>query len=223
MNQVEQKHTRVICDGCQMTPIPGIRYMCSVCSNFDLCFKCEAKGVHIHHPMLKIRKAHQAPHSFICQYTNIDAVCAEPNIKEPSQKAKKAEKILKKGEKLLKARFVRESIGDKYEVVSGSKFVKQWVFKNDGETTWPPNVAFVQSSGDPMKGNPVFAHVNVLPDSEHTWEVEMTAPQGLGRYTAFFRLQTGEGKKFGHKVWCDILVIEAPKLEEVPYVPLPLE
>ena len=131
--------------------------------------------MHSQHPMLKIRKAHQAPHSFICQYANIDAVCAEPNIKEPSQKAKKAEKILKKGEKLLKARFVRESIGDKYEVVSG------------------------------------------------TWEVEMTAPQGLGRYTAFFRLQTGEGKKFGHKVWCDILVIEAPKLEAVPYVPLPLE
>jgi len=39
-------HERYICDGCDMAPIKGIRYMCSVCSNYDLCETCEAKGVH---------------------------------------------------------------------------------------------------------------------------------------------------------------------------------
>jgi hypothetical protein len=54
----------------------------------------------------------------------------------------KAEKILKKGKSLLKARFVSENIGDKFEVVSGSKFIKQWVYRNDGETAWPIDVTF---------------------------------------------------------------------------------
>jgi hypothetical protein len=67
-NQEVQSHQRVICDGCNMTPITGVRYMCSVCNNFDLCATCEAKGTHNEHPMLKIRKPHQTPHSFVCQF-----------------------------------------------------------------------------------------------------------------------------------------------------------
>jgi hypothetical protein len=56
-----------------MSPIRGIRFMCSVCSNYDLCENCEKAGVHMHHPMLKIRKAHQAPAKLICQYKNTDS------------------------------------------------------------------------------------------------------------------------------------------------------
>jgi hypothetical protein len=47
--QEEQRNTifnDVVCDGCEQTPIRGVRFMCSVCSNFDLCESCEAKGVH---------------------------------------------------------------------------------------------------------------------------------------------------------------------------------
>jgi len=33
------------------------------------------------------------------------------------------------------------------------------------------------------------------------------APENEGRYTAYFRMQTGN-IKFGHKVWCDILVVK---------------
>lgn len=33
------------------------------------------------------------------------------------------------------------------------------------------------------------------------------APMKEGRYTAYFRMQTGN-IKFGHKVWCDILVVK---------------
>ena len=54
--QSEVIHDKFICDGCDMTPIKGIRYMCSVCSNYDLCEKCERNGVHCGHAFLKIRK-----------------------------------------------------------------------------------------------------------------------------------------------------------------------
>ena len=157
-NQDVQSHSRVICDGCNITPITGVRYMCSVCSNFDLCANCEAKGIHNEHPMLKIRKPNQAPHSFVCQFKgDTDSQPREVHDQmirssyKMSQQAKKAEKILKKGKQLLKGRFVSENIGDKHEVISGSKFIKQWVFRNDGETAWPIDVTFEQTSGDYME------------------------------------------------------------------------
>ena len=63
-------HEGFVCDGCEATPIKGIRYMCSVRPNFDICEKCEAKGIHSEHPFLKIRKPEWAPAKLICQYNN---------------------------------------------------------------------------------------------------------------------------------------------------------
>jgi hypothetical protein len=100
----------------------------------------------------------------------------------------KAEKILKKGKSLLKARFVSENIGDKFEVVSGSKFIKQWVYRNDGETAWPIDVTFEQSSGDYMQASTAKVSHVVQPDTTYTWELELTAPERVGKYTAYFRM-----------------------------------
>lgn len=47
-------------------------------------------------------------------------------------------------------RFVKESFGDKYEMQPGAKFTKSWVFRNDGETSWPMDVFFIQTSGDDL-------------------------------------------------------------------------
>ncbi|KXS22557.1 hypothetical protein M427DRAFT_141965 [Gonapodya prolifera JEL478] len=37
-------HRNITCDGCHMSPIRGIRYMCGVCPSYDLCGMCEARG-----------------------------------------------------------------------------------------------------------------------------------------------------------------------------------
>jgi hypothetical protein len=66
IEQSQEVHTRYVCDGCDMNPIRGIRYMCSVCSDYDLCEKCEKLGVHKQHAMLKIRKQEQAPAKLVC-------------------------------------------------------------------------------------------------------------------------------------------------------------
>ena len=54
-------HENYVCDGCDMNPIVGVRYKCSVCQNYDLCENCEAKDVHQQHPLVKIKKPEQAP------------------------------------------------------------------------------------------------------------------------------------------------------------------
>lgn len=46
-------HPGVTCDGCN-GPIHGIRYKCLVCSDYDLCAGCEAKGKHVDHNMVTI-------------------------------------------------------------------------------------------------------------------------------------------------------------------------
>ena len=66
-----------------------------------------------------------------------------------------------------------------------------------------------------MESNPVLVKYTVLPNTDYTWEVELTAPTKVGRYTAYFRMRTNDGKKFGHKVWCDIQVVEGIKEEKV--------
>jgi len=105
------------------------------------------------------------------------------------------------------ARFVRESIPDKTQIIAGETFTKSWTFRNTGETAWPEDVVFCQSSGDDMKASIDMVRCKVQPNSEWTFSVTFTAPEAPGKYTSFFRLQTGN-IKFGHKAWCDIMVVE---------------
>lgn len=51
---------QVTCDGCDTSPITGIRYKCSVCKDFDYCANCEERLAH-EHPFLKIKDAASVP------------------------------------------------------------------------------------------------------------------------------------------------------------------
>jgi peptidoglycan hydrolase-like protein with peptidoglycan-binding domain len=49
-------HHGITCDGCQQSPIAGIRFKCRTCPDFDLCEACEAKNMHpADHPMVKFK------------------------------------------------------------------------------------------------------------------------------------------------------------------------
>ncbi|KAL2128513.1 hypothetical protein VTI74DRAFT_9086 [Chaetomium olivicolor] len=39
-------HRGCMCNGCNITPIRGIRYRCANCADFDLCETCESQGLH---------------------------------------------------------------------------------------------------------------------------------------------------------------------------------
>ena len=56
----------VKCSQCN-NDIKGIRYMCGVCHNFNLCEECEKEfGMRHNHPLLKIRKPELTPIEFSC-------------------------------------------------------------------------------------------------------------------------------------------------------------
>ena len=56
---VETIHYGIKCEKCFQEPIKGIRYKCSICSDYNLCDKCEEKNsLENEHPhnFIKIRK-----------------------------------------------------------------------------------------------------------------------------------------------------------------------
>eukprot|EP01017_Pseudomicrothorax_dubius_P034977 TRINITY_DN484_c0_g1_i1.p1 TRINITY_DN484_c0_g1~~TRINITY_DN484_c0_g1_i1.p1 ORF type:complete len:619 (+),score=218.28 TRINITY_DN484_c0_g1_i1:71-1927(+) len=65
-NQVVHPHVR--CDGCNVKPIVGPRYKCTVCEDFDFCSNCEANQSHPH-SFIKINDPSKAP-SFIMTVDN---------------------------------------------------------------------------------------------------------------------------------------------------------
>ncbi|CAG9336223.1 RNF151_2 [Blepharisma stoltei] len=42
------EHEGVTCDGCQITPLRGIRFNCKICENFDFCHDCKLTIPHNH-------------------------------------------------------------------------------------------------------------------------------------------------------------------------------
>jgi len=39
--------------------------------------------------------------------------------------------------KIFNARFVKENFGDRHSVLPNETFIKEWTFRNNGESNWP--------------------------------------------------------------------------------------
>ncbi len=50
----EVVHHNIICDMCNVSPIVGTRYKCTILNDYDLCQACEEKGTH-EHPLIKYK------------------------------------------------------------------------------------------------------------------------------------------------------------------------
>ncbi|ESO89418.1 hypothetical protein LOTGIDRAFT_218809 [Lottia gigantea] len=61
MEPVPSTHHRVVCQGCEFSPLTGARYKCKVCENYDLCENC-FKNIKTHrHPFIKITEPGSDP------------------------------------------------------------------------------------------------------------------------------------------------------------------
>ena len=74
-NEKKEKkiNLEIICNCCNNN-IKGIRYLCGICENFNLCEDCEKKiGKEHGHPLLKIRSNKMCPISFRCALKDQDS------------------------------------------------------------------------------------------------------------------------------------------------------
>lgn len=103
-------------------------------------------------------------------------------------------------------------------MTAGQNFTKTWTFRNDGKDEWPEDTLFIQTNGDEIGAASQPIDRVVKPNEEYTWSLQLKAPNQAGRYTAYFRMSTETNYRFGHKVWCDIQVVNppAPVQAEVP-------
>jgi len=184
-------HRSVTCDGCQMFPIQGNRYKCYVCPDFDLCEMCEEANKHrTDHPMLKIR--------FPVQNRSVqNRSCS---MGQCNRKAY-----------LPRASFIEDiTLRDGISCYPGITVLKIWALKNNGETRWPEGVHLLFLSGELTP-----KRLMEVPRAESGDVVNVSAeielPIAPKQYTGYYRLATAEGKKFGPRIWVDLIVVQPEK------------
>lgn len=114
----------------------------------------------------------------------------------------------------LEAHFVRDTIADGQYFVPAAIFVQSWTLCNPGPLAWPVGCCVHHTGGDSMfdKHMAEGQHTNatdrqVLPGESFNFNISLTAPARKGKCISYWRLKSPEGMPFGHKMWCDINVI----------------
>eukprot|EP01088_Endostelium_zonatum_P017727 TRINITY_DN537_c0_g1_i1.p1 TRINITY_DN537_c0_g1~~TRINITY_DN537_c0_g1_i1.p1 ORF type:complete len:531 (+),score=143.68 TRINITY_DN537_c0_g1_i1:187-1779(+) len=190
-------YTNVFCNLCNKS-ISGNRYKCTDCRQYDLCGEC--------HPLAKI--IHNNQHTF----TNM--VYNSTNNSAPSSSTPAAAPVAQAP--AMSSRLVKDvTIEDGTQVEVRSQFKKTWRMKNNGNVAWGKGTRLVFVQGDLPCGEVESVEVpEVEAGGEIDVSIDMIAPSRPGRYISNFRLEDGTGMKFGHRIWVDIVVIEAEVKKE---------
>ena len=129
----------------------------------------------------------------------------------------------------LDAHFVRDTIVDGSKLPAGRLVHQVWVLSNPGPLVWPAGCSVNYVGGDNMLNvdslHPASTsdldkatQSNVIPRPVAVGEgvcfsVALKTPERLGKSISYWRLKTADGIPFGHKLWCDIDVVESPVSE----------
>ncbi|KAF9287969.1 hypothetical protein BGZ68_000991 [Mortierella alpina] len=117
----------------------------------------------------------------------------------------------------LNAAFVKDITHKDGEVLApDTQFIKVWEMTNPGPGLWPEGVILQFVGGDRMfMDDDVDAETPEAPAPQaRTNEyvcisMPLKAPSTPGRYISYWRLVSpSTGERFGHRVWCDIVVEE---------------
>ena len=114
-----------------------------------------------------------------------------------------------KGETHAVARFVRDAtVPPGSEVTVNVPFTKSWVIRNDGSIPWDTGCKLIHVGGDTIGYSSPVSVASVAPNDEVTVSIPLVAPSRPGRYVGYWRMLDGDGKRFGQRMCCDILVVE---------------
>ncbi|RUS28497.1 hypothetical protein BC938DRAFT_481815 [Jimgerdemannia flammicorona] len=116
---------------------------------------------------------------------------------------------------ILYARFVEDvNIPDGAVMQPQARFLKIWKMLNNGEEEWPQGTQLSFCGGDRMFSEAwintsdeySFAVPATQPGKEVFITADLQAPADPGHYVSYWRLVAPDGSRFGHRVWCDIVV-----------------
>jgi next-to-BRCA1 protein 1 len=124
----------------------------------------------------------------------------------------------------LVAHFVRDTVTDGTILPPNSVFEQTWYMRNGGNTAWPAGCSVKFVGGDNMcsvdPDHPASVHELVSAAESTTWYSEVApgqevgftvllrTPKRAGSCISYWRLTGPDGNKFGHKLWCDVVVKE---------------
>ena len=117
-------------------------------------------------------------------------------------------------------------VPDGTEFAPGQKFTKVWLMKNIGNTQWPADTKLEWVAGDKLSADLSVTAKPAQPNEEVEIAIPMEAPNRTGRYVSYYRMVLPNAKRFGNRVWVDIVVKgdtkpEQPALVVIPPVEIP--
>ncbi|KAK5663049.1 hypothetical protein OQA88_6465 [Cercophora sp. LCS_1] len=147
----------------------------------------------------------------------------EIKVEEVEAKPVESEKQPVVSEELV-AVFVRDTVADGTVYGPDHVFEQTWILRNEGTTAWPAGCSVKYVGGDYMghvdsthpaatqdleeSCESTICYSSVAPGDEVPFTVFLRTPQRSGRVVSNWRLTTKDGLKFGHRLWCDVVVEE---------------
>jgi hypothetical protein len=222
-------HANVICDGCNVGPIIGSRFKCSICKDFDFCEICEANNFSHNHPFIKIRKPELAPTQIAVVinenncFNDIDSFEKMNNkfnyyinkgIENFQMNYNKLEKNFKefvhcfnvnKNEKPNLDILSSQCINDNLELsaLNNNRKIKKVIkLRNNGMVNWPYRCSLtcLKNESAIFASNVVIRQlVNVNEEISLEVEFDLTNKPD-GIYKSVLQLQTSKKECFGEKI-----------------------
>jgi Sec-independent protein translocase protein TatA len=128
-----------------------------------------------------------------------------------------------KTDRLVAKHVADLTIPDNSELSADSPVTKTWRLRNAGLIAWPvdSHLIFISRRGDNLNGPERVFVGAVEPQQEVDVSVTFITPPEAGRYIGYYRMATGDGAKFGQRVWVSFIIpATAPRGEAAPNVPV---
>ncbi|KAF9095829.1 hypothetical protein BGX23_012562 [Mortierella sp. AD031] len=163
----------------------------------------------------KALKAQSAPAPIEKKYASpVDQKCPALSACKPTPNVSNTTPASLPPAPTLNGIFVKDiTLKDGSAVQSNADIVKVWEMSNSGPGVWPEGTVLQFVGGDRMfteddkdAKSPEIKVSQAAVGEYVCISANLKAPSVPGRYISYWRLISPSGERFGHRVWCDILV-----------------
>ena len=145
---------------------------------------------------------------------------------------KPSEPVEEESPQQLQAHFIRDAIPDGSNVRFGQQLQQVWVLRNPGPLAWPAGCRVRFAGGDSRMLNIDCTHPSTAEEvcqaiesniidrvvevgEEVCFFVKIKVPRRIGKAISYWRLKAADSTPFGHRLWCDIMVVDDVEGDEL--------